>query len=158
MTTTSETVSEIPFVSMRNRPNLLFIKLSVLRSLNERAPADAEELETKIQEIKETALALVEEIEALSHVRSINISRGINLCEEKQKFEIYLIRSALEKTGWHQTKAAELLGINLSTLHNKMKRLNILENDFADESCENQAETDDFPDKRIIGSTVEIRT
>lgn len=68
---------------------------------------------------------LVNEIEALDYVRSVNISRGINLHEEMRTFEVHLIQSALERTGGHQTRAAQLLGINLTTLHNKLKRLKI---------------------------------
>jgi DNA-binding NtrC family response regulator len=82
--------------------------------------------------MKEIALALVEEIEALDYVRSVNISRGINLHEEMRMFEVHLVQSALERTGGHQTKAAQLLGINLTTLHNKLKRLSISPDNLVD--------------------------
>jgi len=82
--------------------------------------------------MKEIALVLVEEIEALGYVRSVNISRGIDLHQEMRMFEVHLVQSALERTGGHQTKAAQLLGINLTTLHNKLKRLNISPDNLVD--------------------------
>jgi DNA-binding NtrC family response regulator len=45
-----------------------------------------------------------------------------------RRFEVHLIQSALERTGGHQTRAAQMLGINLTTLHNKLKRLDISPN------------------------------
>jgi hypothetical protein len=75
---------------------------------------------------------LIEEIEALGYVRSVNIRRGINLHDEMRIFEVHLVQSALERTGGHQTKAAQLLGINLTTLHNKIKRLNISPGNIVD--------------------------
>jgi len=100
-------------------------KLNILESLNISEETDARTFKQKLQILKDVALILVDEIEALDYVRSVNISKGINLHEEMRMFEIHLIQSALERTGGHQTRAAQLLGINLTTLHNKLKRLNI---------------------------------
>jgi DNA-binding NtrC family response regulator len=100
-------------------------KLHILNNLNQCDERDLETFKRKVELLKEIALLLLEEIEALNYVRSVNISRGINLPEELRTFEIHLIQSALERTGGHQTQAARLLGINLTTLHNKLKRLNI---------------------------------
>lgn len=100
-------------------------KLAVLNSLDRCEAADARLLQQKLIMLKEIALLLVEEIESLNSVRSVNISRGINLHDEMRSFEVHLVQSALERTGGHQTKAAHLLGISLTTLNNKLKRLNI---------------------------------
>ncbi len=110
---------------MQEKGNLLYEKLGILQSLDECATEDAKIFKQKLKVMKEIALVLVEEIEALGYVRSVNIRRGINLHEEMRMFEVHLVQSALERTGGHQTKAAKLLGINLTTLHNKLKRLNI---------------------------------
>lgn len=110
---------------MQEKGNLLYEKLGILQRLDECAAEDAKIFKQKLKVMKEIALALVEEIEALGYVRSVNIRRGINLHEEMRMFEVHLVQSALERTGGHQTKAARLLGINLTTLHNKLKRLNI---------------------------------
>jgi DNA-binding NtrC family response regulator len=47
------------------------------------------------------------------------------LKERVGTFEKTLILAALEKTDWNQKQAAELLGVNPTTLSEKLKRLNI---------------------------------
>ena len=104
--------------------NYLRNKLKVLESIDVYEESDLQVFRTKLQVLKEIALALIEEVEALEFVRSVNLRRGISLPEEMRQFEIHLIQSALERTGGHQTRAAQLLGINLTTLHNNLTRLN----------------------------------
>jgi DNA-binding NtrC family response regulator len=55
----------------------------------------------------------------------IDIARGVNFYDEVKKFEIDLIRRALEQTGGHQSRAARLLGLNATTLNSKIKSYNI---------------------------------
>lgn len=110
---------------MQKKNDSLKDKLEVLESLKVCEEEDAKVFRQKLEALKDVALLLVEEIEALDYVRSVNISQGISLPEELRMFEVHLIQSALERTGGHQTRAAQLLGINLTTLHNKLKRLNI---------------------------------
>lgn len=100
-------------------------KIDILKSLDDCEAVDATLFKEKVKTLKDVALLLVEEVTALENVRSVNLSQGINLHEEMRMFEVHLIQSALERTGGHQTKAAQLLGINLTTLHNKLKRLKI---------------------------------
>ena len=54
-----------------------------------------------------------------------DIARGVNFYEEVRRFEIDLIRRALEQTGGHQSRAARLLGMNATTLNSKIKTYNI---------------------------------
>ncbi|MGH9882533.1 MAG: sigma-54 interaction domain-containing protein, partial [Pyrinomonadaceae bacterium] len=54
-----------------------------------------------------------------------NIGRGVNFYDEVRRFEIDLIRRALEQTGGHQSRAARLLGMNATTLNSKIKTYNI---------------------------------
>ena len=54
-----------------------------------------------------------------------DIARGISFYDEVSRFEIELIRRALELTGGHQSKAAKLLGMNNTTLNSKIKVYNI---------------------------------
>jgi DNA-binding NtrC family response regulator len=110
---------------MQNTSIGLKDKLSILESLDNFDEMDVKMFKQKFAVLKDIALMLIEEIEAFDCVRSVNLSQGINLHEEMRMFEVHLIQSALERTGGHQTKAAQLLGINLTTLHNKLKRLNI---------------------------------
>jgi DNA-binding NtrC family response regulator len=58
-------------------------------------------------------------------VASLDIGRGISFYDEVSRFEIELIRRALELTGGHQSKAAKLLGMNNTTLNSKIKVYNI---------------------------------
>src|SRR5207253_410526 len=55
----------------------------------------------------------------------IDIGRGVNFYDEVRRFEIDLIRRALEQTGGHQSRAARLLGMNATTLNSKIKTYNI---------------------------------
>ena len=54
-----------------------------------------------------------------------DIGRGINFYEEVRRFEIDLIKRALEQTSGHQSRAARLLGMNATTLNSKIKTYNI---------------------------------
>ena len=56
---------------------------------------------------------------------SLDISRGVNFYDEVRRFEIDLIRRALDQTGGHQSRAARLLGMNATTLNSKIKTYNI---------------------------------
>ena len=55
----------------------------------------------------------------------LDIARGVNFYDEVKKYEIDLIRRALEQTGGHQSRAARLLGLNATTLNSKIKTHNI---------------------------------
>ncbi|MCS7156666.1 MAG: sigma-54 dependent transcriptional regulator [Blastocatellia bacterium] len=58
-------------------------------------------------------------------VRDIPIAQGISFYDEVAKFEIRLIRRALELTGGNQSRAARLLGMNPTTLNSKIKAYNL---------------------------------
>jgi sigma-54 specific flagellar transcriptional regulator A len=47
---------------------------------------------------------------------------GIDLRGAMEQFENNLIRQALERTGWNKNRAAQLLGINRTTLVEMVKR------------------------------------
>ncbi|MFV0387717.1 MAG: sigma-54-dependent transcriptional regulator [Pyrinomonadaceae bacterium] len=55
----------------------------------------------------------------------IDIANGVTFYSEVKKFEIDLIRRALEQTGGHQSRAARLLGLNATTLNSKIKSYKI---------------------------------
>jgi DNA-binding NtrC family response regulator len=63
--------------------------------------------------------------EGASGVSGVDIGRGINFYDEVRRFEIDLIRRALEQTGGRQSRAARLLGMNATTLNSKIKTYNI---------------------------------
>lgn len=55
----------------------------------------------------------------------VEITEGFSFYDEVARFEISLIRHALEITGGNQSRAARLLGMNTTTLNNKIKSYNI---------------------------------
>lgn len=55
-----------------------------------------------------------------------DISQGIDLEEEISRYEIDLIKRALELTGGHQSRAARLLRMNPTTLNSKIKKYGIV--------------------------------
>ena len=56
---------------------------------------------------------------------SFPLSKDISLFEVTDAFERRVIIEMLEQTGWSQTEAADNFRIPLSTLNQKIKRLNI---------------------------------
>jgi DNA-binding NtrC family response regulator len=89
------------------------------------APTDEITVECLRPEVRnpEMAREMMRDSEGFSS--DINISRGVNFYDEVRKFEIDLIRRALEQTGGHQSRAARLLGLNATTLNSKIKTYNI---------------------------------
>jgi len=72
----------------------------------------------------ELAFELMQKAEGTS--ASIDIGRGVNFYDEVRRFEIDLIRRALDQTGGHQSRAARLLGLNATTLNSKIKTYNLM--------------------------------
>ncbi|TDJ60120.1 MAG: sigma-54-dependent Fis family transcriptional regulator, partial [Nitrospina sp.] len=50
---------------------------------------------------------------------------GVHLKQMVEEFEKELLLEALEKTDWVKNKAAKLLGLNRTTLVEKLKKMNI---------------------------------
>lgn len=71
----------------------------------------------------EAAQAMIRETAGASD--GIDLARGINFYDEVKRFEIDLIRRALDQTGGHQSRAARLLGLNATTLNSKIKTYNV---------------------------------
>ncbi|MFN6963559.1 MAG: sigma-54-dependent transcriptional regulator [Pyrinomonadaceae bacterium] len=89
------------------------------------APTDELTLECLTPEVRDPHAAL-ERIRATEGTAAdVDIARGVNFYDEVKKFEIDLIRRALEQTGGHQSRAARLLGLNATTLNSKIKSYNL---------------------------------
>ena len=82
-------------------------------------------LDHRVETLREIALALLEKLESYQSARSAHPEGGVKLCDEVQRFEIDLIRSALDRTGGNQVRAARLLGVKPTTLNAKLKRYKI---------------------------------
>ena len=79
----------------------------------------------KLGVLKGVVLQLIEEIESLSFAKTVGTYDEVNMPDELRRFESHLIRSALDRNGGNQTRAAKTLGIKVTTLNNKIKRYRI---------------------------------
>lgn len=82
-------------------------------------------LDNRLTTLRDVALTLLREVESLRVTGPLDLVGRVRLCDEVQRFEIELIRSALSRTMGNQTRAARLLGIKLTTLNSKIKRYGI---------------------------------
>jgi transcriptional regulator with GAF, ATPase, and Fis domain len=76
----------------------------------------------RIETRREIALTLLEKLESLQSARPVRTEGNVKLCDEVQRFEVDLIRSALDRTGGNQVRAARLLGVKPTTLNANLKR------------------------------------
>ena len=90
------------------------------------ATTDEITLECLRPEVRDPGLAFEMMQKAEGTSSNIDIGRGVNFYDEVRRFEIDLIRRALDQTGGHQSRAARLLGLNATTLNSKIKTYNIL--------------------------------
>jgi transcriptional regulator with GAF, ATPase, and Fis domain len=88
------------------------------------APLHDRALNNRLNTLREVALTLLREVESL-RVSQQQTKQSVKLYDEVQRFETELIRSALVRTGGNQTRAAQLLGVKLTTLNTKVKRYKI---------------------------------
>lgn len=89
------------------------------------------ELERRVQQLLVIAKALASELETLQaevladqpdRTRPVELNQeGIDFYREIERYEIDLIRSALDHCGGNQTHAARLLRMKSTTLNAKMK-------------------------------------
>jgi DNA-binding NtrC family response regulator len=89
------------------------------------APGDDVTRECLRPEISDPQSVVSTSHDGASNAAVHDIGRGVNFYEEVRRFEIDLIRRALEQTGGHQSRAARLLGMNATTLNSKIKTYNI---------------------------------
>ncbi len=89
------------------------------------APGDEITVECLRPEVRDPELAfkMIADTEGVSS--DIDLARGVNFYDEVKRFEIDLIRRALDQTSGHQSRAARLLGLNATTLNSKIKSYNI---------------------------------
>ena len=107
-------------------------KLSLLDNITENSSDDRATLNGKLILLKEILFSMLDQMETLKNVRTLSVRRGVNLYDEVRRFEIDIIECALEQTSGNQARAARLLGINQTTLNQKIKRYNIAVNNRGD--------------------------
>ena len=77
-----------------------------------------------IENLREAAITLLREVESLAN-RQPQTNQQLGLQEQVQRYESELIREALYRTHGNQRRAAKLLGVKVTTLNCKIKRLGI---------------------------------
>lgn len=82
--------------------------------------------------LREAALTVLREVDSLTSRETNGNGNGngngkqqFGLQEEVQRYESELIRNALQRTRGNQRRAAKLLGVKVTTLNCKIKRLGI---------------------------------
>ncbi len=90
----------------------------------ETPPRPSEVAVHNLNNLREAAITLLREVESLTY-RHPHTNRKLGLQEEVQRYETELIREALQRTRGNQRRAAQLLGVKVTTLNCKIKRLGI---------------------------------
>ena len=81
--------------------------------------------------LRALALQLLQEVQTIDEgvpgeeLQANNLDGGIDFYDEVRRFEIGLIRRALRQTAGHQSRAAKLLKLKVSTLNAKIKHYNV---------------------------------
>jgi DNA-binding NtrC family response regulator len=78
-----------------------------------------------INTLREAAMTLLREVESLASQQEPPSTQRLGLQEEMQRYESELIRDALHRTRGNQRRAAKLLGVKVTTLNCKIKRLRL---------------------------------
>jgi len=99
----------------RQNPNLAYIE----RKMWQQASTP------RIGIVKQLLNKLLNELETVDESERVNLNENFNLYEQMKNFESDIIRQALFLTDNNQRLAAQMLGINYTTLNAKMKRLGI---------------------------------
>ncbi|HYP50885.1 MAG TPA: sigma-54 dependent transcriptional regulator, partial [Pyrinomonadaceae bacterium] len=89
------------------------------------APEDEITEECLRAEVRNPELARAAVRDSVGASGAVELARGVNFYDEVRRFEIDLIRRALDQTAGHQSRAARLLGLNATTLNSKIKSYNI---------------------------------
>ena len=105
-----------------------------LRGLPSRART--QHASTRLKRIREMAAELVEEASTLQHeaeladanttISGLGMNGAIDFFDEVQKFEVKLIKRALDLSDGNQARAAKLLGLGTTTLNYKIKTYALL--------------------------------
>lgn len=85
-------------------------------------------VDNRIETLWEVATKLLSELDSLRSAQVGRVEGSVRLYDEVQRFEIGLIRSALDRTGGSQIRAARLLGVKPTTLSAKLKRYGLTAN------------------------------
>ena len=90
----------------------------------------------RLEKIREMATALSTEAESLEREHSLveastlperlDLNSGVDFFQEVRRFEMRLIKRALDLSGGNQARAAKMLGLGTTTLNYKIKSYEML--------------------------------
>ena len=83
-------------------------------------------LHSRLDDLRAMMRSLLTELESLRLPVDLEPEGGLNLNDELRRYEIGLIRAALDKADGSQTRAARILGVKVTTLNTKIKRYQIM--------------------------------
>jgi DNA-binding NtrC family response regulator len=95
-----------------------------LKRLNETISICSDAPHNRLDVLRVLLRQVENEIEAIERTRP-DLESPVDFFQEVEQFEIGLIRSALRRTGGHQSRASKLLGLSCTTLNSKIKRYGI---------------------------------
>ena len=108
----------------------VIIPIPVDLSLSTRARALARlrepTLHSRLDDLRAMVRSLLTELESLRLPVELEPEGGLSLDDELKRYEIRLIRVALDKADGSQTRAARMLGVKVTTLNTKIKRYQIM--------------------------------
>ena len=99
---------------------LLSTRVRALPRLRERT------LHSRLDDLRAMVRSLLTELESLGLPVELEPEGGLNLADELKRYEIRLIRAALDKADGSQTRAARMLEVKVTTLNTKIKRYQIM--------------------------------
>jgi len=111
--------------------------IGLLTSDSPNGHASPQASHNKVVALRRLALQLLRELQTLSEFQTengisgkVNLEGGVDFYEEVSRFEIDLIKGALQMTAGHQAQAAQLLNLNPTTLNSKIKHYKISIHEF----------------------------
>ena len=81
--------------------------------------------EARVAALRVLASTLLSQVESLERQIASDQASEFSLQQEVHRFEAAIIRNVLAQTGGRQRRAARLLGVKVTTLNTKIKRLKI---------------------------------
>ena len=83
-------------------------------------------LHSRLDDLRAMARSLLIALDSLGQPDAPEPDGKLNLDDELRRYEIGLIRAALDKAEGSQTRAARMLGVKVTTLNTKIKRYQII--------------------------------
>lgn len=83
-------------------------------------------LQSRLDDLRAMARSLLTELDSLGRSDTPEHDGKLNLSDELKRYEIDLIRAALDKADGSQTRAAGMLGVPVTTLNTKIRRYQIV--------------------------------